>query len=50
LVPGSISSNKVKAAKQTWKVYRDVEKLGLLRSMFSFTGYALNAVKKTYLK
>ncbi|UGB30594.1 glycosyltransferase family 2 protein [Metabacillus sp. B2-18] len=50
LVPGSISSNKVKAAKQTWKVYREVEKLGLLRSMFSFTGYALNAVKKTYLK
>lgn len=50
LVPGSISSNKVKAAKQTWKVYRDVEKLGLLRSVFSFTGYAFNAVKKTYLK
>ncbi|WP_078431850.1 glycosyltransferase family 2 protein [Metabacillus halosaccharovorans] len=50
LVPGSISSNKVKAAKQTWKVYRDVEKLSLIRSVFSFTGYAWNAVKKTYLK
>lgn len=50
LVPGSISSNKVKAAKQTWKVYRDVEKLSLIRSVLSFTGYAWNAVKKTYLK
>lgn len=50
LVPGSISSNKVKAAKQTWKVYREVEKLNLLDSAYCFSGYAWNAVKKTYLK
>jgi teichuronic acid biosynthesis glycosyltransferase TuaG len=50
LVPGSISSNKVKAAKQTWRVYREVEKLGLLYSSWCFLNYAWNAVKKTYLK
>ncbi|KZZ85061.1 glycosyltransferase family 2 protein [Bacillus sp. SJS] len=49
LVPGSISSNKVKAAKQTWKVYREVEKLSLPYSAVCFGGYAWNAVKKTYL-
>ncbi|MGD6816671.1 glycosyltransferase family 2 protein [Metabacillus sp. 113a] len=49
LVPGSISSNKVKAAKQTWKVYREVEKLSLPYSAVCFAGYAWNAVKKTYL-
>jgi len=50
LVPGSISSNKLKAAKQNWKVYREVEKLGLFRSAFVFLGYAWTSVKKTYLK
>lgn len=50
LVPGSISSNKLKAAKQNWKVYREVEKLGLFRSVFVFLGYAWTSVKKTYLK
>jgi teichuronic acid biosynthesis glycosyltransferase TuaG len=50
LVPGSISSNKIKVAKQNWKVYREVEKLGLFTSIIIFSGYAWNAVKKTYLK
>ncbi|MFY4775146.1 glycosyltransferase family 2 protein [Metabacillus sp. RGM 3146] len=50
LVPGSISSNKVKMAKQNWKVYREVEKLNLFYSAYCFCGYAWNAVKKTYLK
>ncbi|KEZ48772.1 glycosyltransferase family 2 protein [Metabacillus indicus] len=46
-VPGSISSNKLKAAKQNWKVYREIEKLSLFKSAVSFTGYAINAVKKS---
>ncbi|WP_338778681.1 glycosyltransferase family 2 protein [Metabacillus sp. FJAT-52054] len=46
LVPGSISSNKLKAAKQNWKVYREVEKLSLPYSIVCFTGYALTSVKK----
>ncbi|MBS4195804.1 glycosyltransferase family 2 protein [Lederbergia citri] len=50
LVPGSISSNKRKAAKQTWKVYREVEKLGLLASAWYFSNYVWNAVKKSYFK
>lgn len=46
-VPGSISSNKWKAAKQNWKVYREIEKLSIPKSAISFAGYALNAFKKS---
>ncbi len=45
-VSGSISSSKLKAAKQVWRVYRQVEGLGLLRSLYSFVGYAAHAVMK----
>jgi teichuronic acid biosynthesis glycosyltransferase TuaG len=45
-VEGSISSNKFKAAKMNWKVYREVEKLSLLNSTWCFVHYAYNAVKK----
>lgn len=50
LVPGSISSNKVKAAKQNWKVYREVEKLSLPYASWCFINYAVSAVLKTYFK
>lgn len=46
IVPGSISSNKIKAAKKTWYVYRHVEKLNLLNSSWCFVNYAFQAVKK----
>lgn len=46
LVQGSNSSKKLKAAKDVWRVYREIEDLGLLRSVFSFCGYAFNAVRK----
>lgn len=46
IVRGSFSSNRLKAAKDVWRVYREIEGLGLLRSAFSFCGYAFNAVKK----
>ncbi|MRX73675.1 glycosyltransferase [Bacillus lacus] len=49
IVPGSISSNKLKAAKQNWKVYRQVEKLSLPYAMFCFSSYAWTSIKKTYL-
>lgn len=49
-VQGSISSNKVKAAKMTFRVYRDVEKLGLFYSIYCFIHYAWNAVRKNILK
>lgn len=45
----SISSNKLYAAKKTWNLYYNVEKLGFLKSAFYFGNYAFNAFKKHYL-
>ncbi|MDR7073187.1 glycosyltransferase family 2 protein [Fictibacillus barbaricus] len=45
-VNGSISSNKLKAAKMNWKVYRNIEKLSITRAAWSFMNYAWNAYKK----
>ncbi|UFT98892.1 glycosyltransferase [Radiobacillus kanasensis] len=47
-VPGSISSNKIKAAKKNWYVYRNIEKLNLIKSLWYFCNYAIRAVIKTY--
>ena len=48
-VEGSISHNRVKAIKRHWKLYREYEKLGLLKSTYCFICYAIHAVKKHYL-
>ncbi len=45
----SISSNKLKAAKQVWFLYYDLEKLGFIRSIFYFLFYVYNAFKKRIL-
>ncbi|WNB92681.1 glycosyltransferase family 2 protein [Bacillus sp. NEB1478] len=45
-VNGSISSNKIKAAKMNWRVYRNIEKLSLPKSAWCFFNYAWNAYKK----
>jgi teichuronic acid biosynthesis glycosyltransferase TuaG len=51
VVTNSLSSNKFKAVKGTWSLYRDIEKLPLLKSCYCFVGYAFNAVKKRiYIK
>ena len=51
IVSNSLSSNKFKAVKGTWGLYRNIEKLSLPKSCFCFIGYAFNAVKKRiYLK
>ena len=47
LVEGSISSNKWKAAKKNWYVYRHIEKQSLLRSIWYFTNYAIISVFNT---
>lgn len=39
----SLSSNKLKAMKRIWYLYRRVEKLPLAKSCFLFTGWALRA-------
>lgn len=46
-VEGSISSNKLKAAKRNWQVYREIEQLSLPKSIYCFIGYAYNALKKS---
>ena len=38
---GSISSNKLSAAGFQWRVYRQVESLGLVRSIYYFCWYAI---------
>lgn len=45
-VSNSLSSNKFKAIKGTWYLYRNIEKLSICRSLYSFVGYAWNACKK----
>ena len=42
----SASSNKFKASRDVWRVYRKNEKLSLVKSVFYFSCYAFNAVKK----
>lgn len=51
VVSNSLSSNKLKAVKGTWYLYRKIEKLSLPKSVFCFVGYAWNACKKRiYIK
>ena len=42
----SLSSNKFKALKRTWNLYRNVEHLNLAKSSFCFSIYCFNAVKR----
>lgn len=44
ITPGSISRNKFKKAQRQWQIYRDVEKLSLLKSVYCFCCYAYQAV------
>lgn len=47
----SLSSNKIKAVKGVWYLYRNVEKLSLSFSCYCFVRYAILAVwKRVYLK
>lgn len=40
---GSVSANKVSAACYTWRVYRELEQLPFLTSLYYFMHYVLNA-------
>lgn len=42
------SSNKIKMAKENWHLYRKVEKICLLRSIYYFSHYAINGIIKKY--
>ena len=42
----SVSSNKLKSAYWTWKVYRESQNMGLLKSLYYFINYAIKGVIK----
>lgn len=46
IVGNSLSSNKLKMAKQNWKVYREVEKLSFFKSAWNFMFYIFYKLKK----
>ena len=46
IVSRSISSNKLKVIKWQWKIYRDIEKLGLFQSAYTMIWYVFYALKK----
>ena len=47
----SLSSNKIKAVKGVWSLYRDIEKLSMPFSCYCFVRYAFLAVwKRIYIK
>ena len=43
----SISANKASAAAYNWRVYRDIEKLSLLKSSYYFSHYAVRGLLRT---
>ncbi len=42
----SLSANKIKALKRTWNLYRNVEHLGIIKSLYNFCLYCFNAIKR----
>ena len=49
VVSTSNTSSKIKAIKDVWRVYREVENLSFLYSCWCFLNYAVNAIKKRVL-
>lgn len=45
-VGGSRSNNKLNAAKERWKIYRNALDLGMWASLQSFVAYAVNGLRK----
>ena len=46
VLPGSVSRNKLRSAKEVWKTYREIEKLGLFASARHFCYYAIHGILK----
>lgn len=46
----SLSGNKIQAAKWTWNIYINVEKLPRHKAIYYFTKYALKNIKKHFFK
>ena len=43
---GSVSNNKLKAAGFQWNIYRNIEELSLIRSLYHFSIYTYQGLKK----
>ncbi|HGH3376732.1 glycosyltransferase family 2 protein [Enterobacter ludwigii] len=46
IVAGSISRNKLKKAMRQWSIYRKIEKIDLIKSMWYFLNYAWRAISR----
>jgi teichuronic acid biosynthesis glycosyltransferase TuaG len=46
LVTSSNTANKLKASTDVWHVYRQIEKINFIKSVFLFICYSINAVRK----
>lgn len=46
IADNSVSSNKFKAALWQWKIYRDIEKISLFKSVYYFLHYAYHGIFK----
>ncbi|QSZ42369.1 glycosyltransferase [Sulfurimonas aquatica] len=46
ILENSVSSNKIKAAQYQWKIYREIEKISLLKSIYYFIQYSYNGIIK----
>lgn len=44
----SISGNKKRSSVWTWKIYRDIEGLSLIRSLYCFSFYVIRGILKHY--
>jgi glycosyltransferase involved in cell wall biosynthesis len=44
----SITSNKLNSAKWTWNIYRNIENLNLLKSIYFFINYLIHGIRKHY--
>lgn len=50
-VPQSLSANKLSALKRTWFLYRGVEKLSIIKSLYCLVGWGYHAsIKRIYFK
>ena len=50
LTKGSLSRNKLKSAREVWKIYRNQFQLPIFSCLYYFSHYAVNGVIKTWLK
>jgi teichuronic acid biosynthesis glycosyltransferase TuaG len=46
VVPGSNTAKKLRAARDVWRVYRRIEGIALIPSLYNFIFYAFNASRK----